>query len=669
MQKKHHYALILTLLPVFILAIYYPGLSGGFVFDDYTNIVLLPDVAMNELSWNSLKSAALSMENRPIARASFGLNHLVSGFSPYSFKAVNIAIHSINALLVFAVMLLLLKHQMKASEKKGSESRIILIAAAIALAWALHPVNLTNVLYSVQRMNSLSALFVLAGMISYIKGRTILDSSPTTGWLLIYASILLFLPLGWFCKENAALLPLFLFIVELTLFRFATSKKQQRIGLYLFYTLFLLLPALLTLIYLSQHAGMIHGSYNNRYFSMVERLLTEPRVIWLYVRMILLPAPSVFGLFHDDIDISTSLTEPITTLVALIGLAGLFVLALAAIKRAPILAFGLLFFLAGHLMESTFIPLELVFEHRNYLPSIGLLLPLFYYLRCAGEQENYRKSRLALMSLLIILFALQTHLRAWQWSDNVRLYLTDVHYHPNSARANYEAGKVYGQRLERGQGDPQINYREAIKYFERNTSLRDNTTSGLFGSILASIDSGHKMQPGWIDELEYRLNNQPLEQVNLLWLDKMTDCVSRGKCRKEDLQLPRLLNAVIRYGKANPKNKSLSYAILAKYTYTVEGKRHEAVELARKAVSIMPSNLYHQLNLVKYMIGAGELLEAKETLESVVKIDVYGQHTAETARLKKTLENKQYKSLLSPPKLSPFPEGVKINGSAVKTSK
>jgi tetratricopeptide (TPR) repeat protein len=477
-------------------------------------------------------------------------------------------------------------------------------------------------------------------MISYIKGRCILDAMPTRGWLLIYASVLLFLPLGWFSKENAGLLPLFLLVIELTFFRFVTSQKRQRIGLYLFYTLFLALPALLALIYIFQYAGNFHGGYSNRHFTLAERLLTEPRVIWLYIRMILLPAPSVFGLFHDDISISTTLTNPATTLVALIGLAGLFVMALASINRAPILAFGLLFFLAGHLMESTFIPLELMFEHRNYLPSIGLLLPLFYYLACAGEAGKYKKSRLALMSLFILLFALQTHFRAWQWSDNVRLYLTDVQYHPNSARANYEAGKVYGQRLESGQGDPQINYREAIKYFERNTNLRNNTTSGLFGSILASIDSGHKIQAVWIDELEYRLNTQPLEQVNLLWLEKMNNCVVRGKCPKEDMQLPRLLKAVIGYSKASAKNKSMSYAILAKYTYQVEGDRPGAVEFARKAVSIMPSNLYHRLNLVKYLIWAGHLNEAQKTLLTTKRIDIYNQHTTEINRLLESLNKK-----------------------------
>ena len=106
MLKISSYFLIIILMPVIILAIYYPGLSGGFVFDDFSNILHPPGIAMQAFTWDELKNAALSMDRRPIARASFGLNYLVSGFSPYAFKATNIAIHSLNALLLFSVLLL-----------------------------------------------------------------------------------------------------------------------------------------------------------------------------------------------------------------------------------------------------------------------------------------------------------------------------------------------------------------------------------------------------------------------------------------------------------------------------------------------------------------------------------------------------------------------------------
>ena len=623
---------------VTLFFVYYPGLSGGFVFDDVSNILSPPGLRMNDLSLDSLKNAALSMDNRPIARISFGLNYLAFGFDPFYFKVANILVHWINALLIFSFVLLLLRHLDDVKQTGVYTNRTVLIAAAVSLGWALHPVNLTNVLYAVQRMNSLSALFVLAGMISYIKGRMILEASPPRGWLFITSSIFVFLPLAWFSKENGALLPLYLFILELTIFRFVISQKKQKNGLYLFHIIIVLIPSILAIIYILTHQGMYLSGYGNRHFSLAERLLTEPRVIWIYIRMILLPTPSVFGLFHDDIAVSTSLTDPMVTTPALAGLAGLFTVAVYTIKRMPILAFGLLFFFAGHLMESTFIPLELAFEHRNYLPSLGLLLPVFYYLGFARGHSKYAKIPTAVIILFILLYALQTHFRAWQWSDNVQLYLTNVEYHPNSPRANYEAGKIFGQRLERGQGNPQVNYQKAIKYFEQSTALRDNTTSGLFGAILASIDSNQAIKQAWIDELENRLKNQPLEQVNLLWLDKLTDCVSQRKCRKGDLQIPRLVSAAMGNQNANRINKAMLSAILAKYMYQVEKDKDKTLMMARKSVLFMPSNPSYHLNLAKYLIWTGNLNEAQKTLLTTKRIDVYNQHTIEITRLLESLK-------------------------------
>lgn len=638
MQKKYIPVTILVVLPLSILAIYFPGLSGGFVFDDFSNIVLSPGIAIQEFTWENVKNAALSMDGRPIARASFGINYLAAGLDPFYFKLVNILIHSINSMLVFALVMLIVKQQLKTTQLENIESKTLFISAAIAFAWALHPVNLTNVLYSVQRMNSMSATFVLAGILSYACGRLSLDSSPLKSWLLISASIVVFLPLAWFSKENGALLPLFLFVLELSIFRFSTADKHSKKWLYVFFTFFLLIPTILGLFYLVQHYGFFQRGYANRHFSLTERLLTEPRVIWLYIRMILLPAPNLYSLFLDDIVVSQSLLEPVATTFAIVGLTGLLALALFSVRRIPILGFGLLFFFSGHLMESTVIPLELAFEHRNYLPSLGLLIPVFYAIGFAGQPGSYQKSRLVFISAIVLLLATYTHIRSWQWSDNVRLYLTEVQYHPDSVRANYEAGKVFGQRLERREGDPQLNYREAIKYFERVTRLQNNSTSGLFGSILASIDTDHPINPEWINELANRFRNQPLEQVSILWLDKLTDCVSGGKCQKNRVRVPYLLNAALSYKGLNHRNKALLYTVLAKYFFTVERNHTKAIKYGKIAISADRTNLYYQLNLAKYQISSGDHSSAIKTLDKMSSLDINNQHAAAISRLRKIAE-------------------------------
>ena len=638
-KKATSFILLITLTFLLIAIVYYPGLTGGYVLDDSPNILEPAGIAMQKLSWHDLQKAALSMEKRPISRASFGLNHLVTGFNPFYFKLTNLVIHSINALLVFFIALFLLQRYIKTGKITISARRASLIAFAISFGWALHPINLTSVLYVVQRMNSLSSLFVLIGILFYIRGRMTIDTAPVKGWSLILISPILFLPLAWFSKENGGLLPLFLFIIELTIFRFHTESRTQQKGLYLFYFLLLFLPSLFVLLYLIEHSYIILGGYGNRDFSLAERLMTESRILWIYIRMILLPVPSLFGLFLDDISISTSLTEPITTFPAILSLCGLFIIGLLSIKRAPILAFGLLFFFAGHLMESTVIPLELAFEHRNYLPALGLLFALFFYLGQGVLPDKAIYLRTIAILLLILLFAFQTHLRAWTWSNNVLLYLTTADHHPNSARANYEAGKVYGQMLERGQGNPEINYKNAIKYLERSTSLRKSSTSGLFGIILVSIDSGNKIQASWVEELEHRLSTQPLDQVNIVWLNKLTECVSKNKCAEGDLQIPRLANAAIRYPLADKRNKARLYAVLARYAFSVEIDPVKSVKMARMAVSLMPSDLYHQISLANYLISAGQTTEANSLLSSIEKNDTYHQHKDAISKLRGILNN------------------------------
>ncbi len=630
-------ALAIPLIFLLIAVSYYPGLYGGYVLDDKANILGPAGIAMTELSWIDLQQAALSMEKRPIARASFGLNYLAGGFNPFYFKLTNLVIHAINALLVLFISLSLLRAHASSVGHPISPKRLFFIALAISLAWALHPVNLTNVLYVVQRMNSLATLFVLAGMLSYIRGRMVLGHSPLKGSILLLLAPVLFLPLAWFSKESGGLLLLFLFVIELTLFRFKTESTAQKKGLLVFYFVFLLLPVGLVILYLIQHPELILGGYGNRHFSLTERLMTESRILWIYIRMILLPSPPLFGLFLDDIAISTSLTTPATTLPAILGLLGLLIAALASIKRAPVLAFGLLFFFAGHVMESTVIPLELAFEHRNYLPSFGLLFIMFYYLGQGIYPERAIALRTALITVLIFLFALQTHQRARVWSNNASLYLTTVERHPNSARANYEAGKIFGEMLERGQGDPESNYKNAIKYLERATALRKNETSGLFGIILASIDTNNPVKQAWIDELEHRLETQPLEQVNIVWLNKLTVCVSKKECRREDLQIPRLASAALRYPLADNRNKAQLYAILARYAYSVEIDPEKSIAMGRKAVSLMPANLYHQIGLTYYLIAAGQITEAKKNLASIENNDIYQQHDKEINKLKELL--------------------------------
>ena len=137
--------------------VYLPGLGGGFAFDDYHTIVDNPSLDIQTLSWDALLDAAMSGVGigplaRPLAMLSFAANRSVAGLRPEAYKLTNLAIHALNALLIFG----LLRSWLPRLAPRAPTACAWLIAAL----WALHPINLTAVLYVVQRMTSLSATWV-----------------------------------------------------------------------------------------------------------------------------------------------------------------------------------------------------------------------------------------------------------------------------------------------------------------------------------------------------------------------------------------------------------------------------------------------------------------------------------------------------------------------------
>ena len=199
------------------------------------------------------------------------------------------------------------------------------------------------------------------------------------------------------------LLPLLMLVAEVTLFTFHAEKPSARRFLIGFYALSVALPAAIALVYLAMHSEWLLTGYKTRDFTLTERVMTEARVVWFYIWQILLPSAAQMGLYHDDIAISRGLLQPASTALAMAGVIALLVLSFIARKKAPIIAFGVLFFLAGHLLESTIWPLEIAHEHRNYLPMYSILLMLFFYVLYPLKYVNYLRLRQAFAVLLICL--------------------------------------------------------------------------------------------------------------------------------------------------------------------------------------------------------------------------------------------------------------------------
>lgn len=438
-------ALLLCLLAT-VLA-YWVGLRGPFLFDDFHNLAPALKWTEGQASWREVvfnnDSGILS---RPLSMASFLLSTALGGFNTFSFKLGNLILHLAGGVLAWLALRRLLARDPRLAPRADAA------AIAIAAIWLLHPINASTVLYAVQRMAQLSTLFVLAALWAYLVGREHLQQHRTARalvWLFVLLPLLTLA--GLLCKENAAVLPLLCLVTELAYFQRQTPNERRIVAG--FYAAFLALPLALGAAWLTRGGG-VASWYGYRDFTLGERLLSQGRALMDYVGTLLLPQNHRLGIVTDDFAISTGLMSPPTTLLALLVLAAISLLALYLRRTAPAIFAGWFFYLAAHSVESGIFPLELYFEHRNYLPAFGLWLAVLGLLELATRGMTGRGlNRLRLGAVLAVAFvsvlAFATHGRARVWQDEGSILEQALKSHPRSPRAminNFEYGLRVGDR-------------------------------------------------------------------------------------------------------------------------------------------------------------------------------------------------------------------------------
>jgi tetratricopeptide (TPR) repeat protein len=637
--------LIVALLVAFLL--YRPGLHGPFVFDDTLNIVNNPHLKLEEVSKASLLQAAYSVPNgvfgRPISMLSFAFNFFldrdkVEPFpSAYTFKITNLVIHLLNGIAIFFLTRLLTSLYRQQRQPSLPVAYPEWLALFVAAAWLLHPLNLTSVLYVVQRMASLAALFCFIGLGIYVWGRSRLYTGQRGGVSAILVSFFVFLPLAVLSKDNGVLLPVFMLIAEIILFRFETAQPITRRFLIVFFTLLVAVPSLLVVSYLVQHPAWILEGYARRDFSLFERLLTEPRVIWFYLRLILLPSTALMGLYHDDIAISHNLFDPVGTLPAILGLLALLFAAWWFRRRQPLVVFGIFFFLVGHGPESTFFPLELVHEHRNYLPSFGILLAFFHLLLNPISVVSTRLPRVALACLLIPLFAVGTLSRATTWSNSQDLWTAEVENHPASVRANLALADLYANALAFDPAAKAVYYQFARQYYERTLALDPHNTNGLFGLIQLNLLHGKPVEQAWLTDLNYGLAHKTIPSNTNDQLISLAMCTTQPGCPLKAADIAPLMQAPLRNPKVTGRDKALIYNALTVYLFKADRDYPAALEATRQAIALAPGDMDHQLWLANILIAMKHTDEAQQQIARLKQLDSKNLQAKEIAQIEEQL--------------------------------
>lgn len=615
--KLRHLATVGLILLVF--AVYAPGLGGGFEFDDEPNIVRNEQLLITTLSPETLKQAALSMRSghlmRPISYLTLALNHYFTGLDPWYFKLTNVLIHLFAGLAVYWLSRQLLSACRRRHQPALSIERIRWISLSATAFWLLHPLALTSVLYVIQRMNSLSALFVFLGLATYAWGRN-RQIEGKNGWPAVGASVLVFAPLAALSKENGVLLPFLILSVEIMLFRFATPSRNARYALLAFFLVTAMIPALIAGTYLLTHTDFWLAPYQGRDFTLAERLLTQARAIWFYLRMIVAPDISGLGLFHDDFAVSTGVLSPPLTALALTGLVALLAAVWFGFRHAPMLGFGILFFLVGHSLESGIFALELVHEHRNYLPMFGLLLTLAYYIFHPGLARKTDAARIALAMAFVSVLSVTTAARANHWGNPLELALAEARNHPDSVRSQYRLGRVYWQLTEL-QPQHAAEYRQlAREHFNQATALDSKNTSGLFALVMLDSREPHPGTDEHVTELSRRLRVNPFAGVSYNLLRDLVQCTAEGRCKLA----PRHINRIIASTLENHTIAAYSRAkVLAEATVValLQDDQAGALKLAEEATRLDPDNPQHQLNYASMLIHSGQLADARTVLQTL----------------------------------------------------
>ena len=612
-----HGNLILLVALLVTAVVYAGGLNGPFLFDDHIHITQNRWVKIDSLGWLDLAQAWHSSfsafpSNRPLAQLSFGINHALSGLDPWAFKTTNLAIHLLSGLLVYAFIRLVLR---ALAGGTTLSQRDTFVATAVAAVWLLHPMHVSTVLYAVQRMTGLSTLFTLAALSSYFWGR-IRIAEERSGALWILGAIPL-AALGFLAKENAVLLPLLLLVSELTVLRGVSAGHQRRF-VRAAWILMVALPLLAGAAYFFTHPGLLN--YDGRPFSLEERVLTQTRILWLYVQWLFIPDISAFGLFHDDIALSTGLTSPITTLISAIGLLGATLAALLTCRRLPVFSFAVLFFLAGHALESSVFPLEMVFEHRNYLPSVGLLFLLAYLVIVSASGLKIANAARVLGVLLLLSYTTVTYIRVNNWSNLSNFLLSSAENHPRSPRANFMAAQLLISSLDRTDSDSRPLAAAARTFLDNGLSNDPRCINCLFGLVVLELHMDRQPDAATVQRLREALGSGQVgaTEVSISQFSYLVKWQQSEGVKLPPQELEAIFDAALSNPGWNHTGRAGIEAAYREYHEKVSGNLDAALIHARAAIDAWPDQWSYHMQLVQVLRKLGNDDAALAALENAV---------------------------------------------------
>jgi protein O-mannosyl-transferase len=583
--------------------LYWQGLQGAFLFDDLSNLESLNTIKDTEQfneTWRFITEGITDALGRPISLLTFAWQAHSWPLYPGEFKYVNLMIHLLNGCLIFWFILLLTR-VLELPEKRG-----LLLALLTASIWLWHPLQVSIVLYVIQRMAQLSTLFTLAGLLAYLYGRQYLAQDKLkTGFFWVSIGVGLGGILATLSKENGILLVLYIIVLELTLLRSLPKPRYWRIWI----GIFLYLPLILLFFYFATHIDNLLRSYEIREFTMGERLLTQARILIDYLAKISLLRPHGFTLFHDDFTISHSLLNPPTTLIAVAFIVAMFVVAIRVRYTLPVLAFGILWFLAGHVLESSFIGLMLYFEHRNYLPMVGIIFIIVYGAIVLFNfllSSFLRKIALFLSVFLLAIIPMITWSQTDLWGKPLLQAVFWAKQHPKSLGAQSHAFAAFYNIGE---------HTKAKEYAQdMQKSFPEYTAPYLYQITLACTLKSVNLPN--MPEIIHHLKDSQYDHATLSVLDAILKQRARGYCQQVlDFETTdKIFKALIH----NPNHAFYQPYFYVRYAAFQASEKHYglAIQAGKQALALKDSiNL--RVKITKWLMADKQFDEAMVFLQDI----------------------------------------------------
>ena len=484
-HRYFRYSLLFILLTT-IVALYLPGNTGAFYYDDLRPLGALKEVTDVKSALIYIFSETSGPLGRSLSMVSFLFNvsdwpSTASTGNTTAFFTFNIILHVLNGLIVFGLSYFI------ASLYRGTNRNNYWLALGTCAFWLVLPMHVSTSLIVIQRMAGLSAFFVFSGLLLYVYGlhkqnqwnqasQQFKNSDGLTFQLL---GLVLFTFFAMFSKENGVLLPVFVLVLETTLLVNVVGiqyRRKLRITA-------CIAGLLLLLTYLTYKAISTGNVISGRDFTLVERLVTQPQVLLDYLKLSFIPNVTAFTPFHDNYKHVTHLFDSPKAMLAIILLGLSFISALFYRRKYPLFSFAVFWFLVAHLIESSVIALELYFEHRNYVALFGVCLAIVFAL--AKVPLRYKKMMLTSIVIYWLLLAFVLSMTTQLWGNPQQAAKIWQTAQPNSIRAADNLSAIYLKEK---------NIIEAQKLWANQVEISPDSVNSQVQALLFSCYAGFEQQ-------------------------------------------------------------------------------------------------------------------------------------------------------------------------------